>query len=158
MCERLIYYGWESGFLNQELFVLEDGTVKLMEVNARPTMACCKSYCEVLENGNFIDTCMQINRGIRPKDPELEGKSLAFFAINCLISGYFEDIVDLKAEEATPNVSARKKRGDYIQAMGDSGIYLITGNLVGSSPDDVRRKHKELYARLLKIHPMGYKN
>ena len=129
-----------------------------MEVNARPTMACCKSYCEVLENGNFIDTCMQINRGIRPKDPELEGKSLAFFAINCLISGYFEDIVDLKAEEATPNVSARKKRGDYIQAMGDSGIYLITGNLVGSSPDDVRRKHKELYARLLKIHPMGYKN
>ena len=119
-------------------------------------MAFCKAYCQVLDSGNYIDTCLQINRGIKPKDPKLAGKSLAYVPINTMISGHMEDIVNFEALESFPNVYCRKKRGEYIHVMGDSGIYIATGNLVGSSHEDVLDKHDELYDRLFKVHPMGY--
>ena len=134
----------------------EDGSIRLMEVNPRPTMAFCKAYCEVLHNGNYIDTCLQINRGIRPKDPDFKGKCLAFVPMNCMISGKIEDIVDFEAVDSLPNVSCKVTRGKYIKSMGDSGIYILIGNLVGSSREELLRKHEELYEQLFKIHPMGY--
>ena len=127
-----------------------------MEVNPRPTMVFCKAYCEVLEDGDYINTCLQVNQGIRPKDLSFDGKSLGCFYFYCNISGNIDDIVNVDLVESLPNVFLKGcKRGDYIRPAGDAGVVIIAGALVGSSREELIREHKSLYDRLLKVDPMG---
>ena len=143
--------------MNQEFFVKEDGGIKLMEINPRPTMALSRAYCHVLENGNFIETCLQISRGIRPKNPQLQGKSICCFGIFCMISGKVEDIVNFEVLDSLPEVYCKGyKQGDYMNPVGDAGNVFVAGALVASNREELLCKHKNLFDRLFKINPMGH--
>ena len=157
VAERLIGYGYNNGGLNQEFLVCKDGTVRLMEVSPRPTMVNYKAYCQLLENGDYVGTCLQANLGIPPKDLPLD-KAFSCFGFHCTVPGTIDDLVDVDVVESPdlPSVYLKGwKRGDFVYPMGDGGTTVVGGGLVGSSREDVLQKHQNLYDRITKIHLLG---
>ena len=65
----MISFGYDNDFVNIEIFLLESGEVKLMEVNAR--MGCNLLWSgEVLLNGHIDAAQLKLARGEKP-DPVL---------------------------------------------------------------------------------------
>ena len=142
--KSMIEYGFDNQFVNLEAFVLEDGNVKLMEVNPRNGLNIAL-YSSGVFDQSTMEALLKIGQGIHPGTPVANGRHALFGYINTTGSGKAKEFLDFSYPGIVPLVQP----DDHVDGSGESGAILARMCLIGDSRDEVMDKHKTICHKVL---------
>ena len=137
--ERMISFGYDNDFVNIEIFLLESGEVKLIEVNARKGCNLLWSG-EVFLNGNIVAAQLKLARGEKP-DPvvPIKGRCALYGLIRTCGTGKAREFYDYSQDN--PVVFPEERPECVVDGSGEFGIILASALLSGDSYEDVMKKY-----------------
>ena len=142
--QRLIGYGFNNQFVNLEVFVLEDGNVKLMEVNPRAGMNISLYSSEVFDQSS-MEALLKIGQGIHPGIPVANGHHAFWGIISTTGSGKAKEFLDFGYSGIVPLVQPN----DYVNGSAEAGGMLAQVCLTGDSRDEVMDKWRTICHKVL---------
>ncbi|CAH1798339.1 unnamed protein product [Owenia fusiformis] len=154
LVENLQKYGFDNEFVDAEVFVFSDGTIKLMEMNGRGFPLMFKLYDEVLNKGDIIEAHLNISRGVIPETPTNKPDRYGLYAYMATFgSGKVADFIDLdKLSEYSDIATFGHEADTVVEPKGESGFNLGFLSIVDSSYQACVDKMEVLKVNLLK-HP-----
>ena len=144
--------------MNMQLFLCKNGDVRLLEINGRMTTVCSPLCQKSLTSGDTIEAQLRLAQGEKPPPAKLTGVHSAYVSIRSTISGKANEIIDFQVAESMENVNLHTGPDEYIQPVGDGGKSVGGAYLFADSREEIWQKHRDLYKRLFKKHPIGYSN
>ena len=153
IAQKLVHFGFNNQFLNMEFFVCKDSDVRLIEVNGRMPSEAIPSYLEILSSGDAIEALLDILCGEKPQEFEFTGMHSALVYLTTLVSGKLSDIINVAEANSMEYLTLQVKPDDYIKVVSDTGSLFGYTHIFGDSHEDILKKHKEIWERLLKEDP-----
>jgi hypothetical protein len=147
--ERVIKYGFNRQFINVEFFVMENGEVELIEVNARLSPVTTRLYRECLKNGDPYEVLLRMSANERPAKPVWNGLYGVVFYVTTFLSGYTNEIIDFKKMESLSDIELRVEPGRYLSPDKEIGISLASFNSIGESYDAMHEEAEIIRDSLL---------
>ena len=142
--QRMIEYGFDNQFVNLEAFVLEDGDVKLMEVNPRMGLNIALYSGEVFDQST-MEALLKIGEGIHPGIPVANGRHAFFGYVSTTGSGKAKEFLDFSYPGIVPIVQPN----DHVNGSAESGGILARMCLTGDSRDEVMDKWRTVCRKVL---------
>ena len=137
--QKLIGYGFNNQFVNLEVFVLEDGDVKLMEVNPRAGMNISLYSSEVFDQSS-MEALLKIGQGIHPGIPVANGHHAFWGVISTTGSGEAKEFLDF----GYPGIVPLVQPNDHVNGSAEAGGILAQVCLIGDSRDEVMDKWRTI--------------
>ena len=156
LARKLINFGFDYQFLDIEVFVCDDGEVRLMEANPRMSTVFIPQYLCVMR-ADPLETLLDSLQGKRHLQRiEFTGKHSSTVFLPTLISGRVSDIMDVERAKSMENLVLDVEDDQMVEVAShtSTGTYLGHAWLFGDSREDLLRKHQELYAILFKTNPL----
>ncbi|XP_035675500.1 uncharacterized protein LOC118415210 [Branchiostoma floridae] len=151
---RMVDHGFNNQFVHVEYFILADGQIKLIEVNARMSPNLSGLYAACLSGRVQLQVLLGLCCGVRPALPAPTGRA-AFnlpLQVHDNYTGKVRDMVNLSEVEILKGDSGIK----FIWLMSLDDEFLPCNTLFanlwtyGTTPDDAKKKYREVTRRLVK--------
>ena len=151
--EHLIKLGFDHQFFNVEFFILQNGQIKLMEINGRMNRITPTLCSNMLEGGDCFEAIIALGKGVSPLVPTL--KQDAGFAIRFYLTtfgtGLLEEFLDFEKIENFPNVEVNLEAGHQIkQNGGEGGNIFGFADVYGKDLNNCVQKMDDIKMKLLK--------
>ncbi len=143
---KLVDVGFDRTFLNVEVFVLQSGDVRLMEVNPRRggnTFA----FGEVFTNGNITLAQLKLAQGENPGPPVPNGRHVLRCHIRTCGSGKAKELYDYSCTD--PGLIPEVDPDRMVYDSGEAGTILCRTVLTGDSRKEVMEKYRTICSRVL---------
>ena len=144
---RMVTFGFDNSFVNVEVFVLESGEVRLMEVN--PRKGGCVGSCshKVFENGNLIAAELSLLEGVQPGPPISNGRHAFLGYFTTCGSGIANTLFDFNFVH--PGIIPEVAPEEFIDGSRESGAILGSICLSGDSREEILEHYKSICRRVL---------
>ena len=142
---KMMEYGFDNQFVNVEMFILEDGSLKIMEINPRNGLNVALYSGQVFDQ-SITEALLKISQGIHPGTPVANGRHAFFGYVNTTSSGKANEFLDYSAD---PTIDPLVTPDDLVDGSGDSGCILARMSVIGDSREDVMEKYKAICRKVL---------
>ncbi|CAH1264372.1 Hypp2948 [Branchiostoma lanceolatum] len=152
---RMIRHGFDNQEAHLEFFLMKDGDIKLLEINACMSLTLAQLYSHCLPGGDSVRLQLDLLRGVRPTLPCPSGRYSLVGYIQTFASGKAKELVDFDAvsrviADGLGNVRIIvDPERDIVQA-GDSGNILGKVTVQGDGFEDAFEKYKTICLQLLR--------
>ncbi len=143
---KMISFGYNDAFTNVELFVLDSGEVKLMEVNPRKGGNLLRSG-DAFRNGNATLAQLQLAEGKNPGLPVPNGHHGFYSYIRTCGSGRAREFYDYSYTQ--PGLIPEVDPDCLVDGSGESGTILCRTCLSGDSREEVLENYKSICSCVL---------
>ena len=143
---KMIDFGYNNEFVNLEVFLLDSGEVKLLEVNPRRGGNLLASG-EVFIDGNVTAAQLKLAQGENPGPPVQNGRHVLHSYIRTCGSGKAKDFYDYSYTD--PGLIPDRDPDDIVDGSGESGTVLCRTCLSGGSHEEVMEKYLSTCKRVL---------
>ena len=143
---KMIDFGYNNEFVNLEVFLLDSGEVKIMEINPRRGGNLLASG-EVFIDGNVTVAQLKLAQGENPGPPVRSGRHVLHSYIRTCGSGKAKDFYDYSYTD--PGLIPERDPDDIVDGSGESGTVLCRTCLSGGSHEEVMEKYRSTCKRVL---------
>ncbi len=144
---KMIEFGYANDFVNLEVFLLDSGEVKLMEVNQRIGGNLFASR-EVFTNGDIISAQLKLGQGKNPGRPTPNGRHALRCYIGTFGSGKANQLYDYSCTLSGLHPDMDPDH-EIDGSAGEGGAILCRAVLSGASRGEVMEKYRALCMRVL---------
>ena len=136
---RMVDFGFNNSFVNVEVFVLDSGEVKLMEVNPRRGGSSVLCSREVFKDGDITLAELKLMEGMQPGPPVPNGQHAFQGYFTTCGSGKAKDLFDFSF--TYPGILTRLAPNEFVDGSGESGARLGYVCLSGGSREEILEKY-----------------
>ena len=144
---RMVGFGFNNSFVNVEVFVLDSGEVRLMEVNPRRGGSSVLCSREVFKDGDIILAELKLMEGIQPGPPVPNGKHAFQGYFTTCGSGKAKDLFDFSF--TYPGIIEEVSPDEFVDGSGESGTTLGSICLSGGSREEILENYMFICHKVL---------
>lgn len=143
---KMVDYGFDNKFVNVEMFVLDTGDPKVMEINPRKGGSqLCSEY--IYGNGNVTSAQLKLAEGKNPEAPVPNGRHAFYGYIRTCGSGRASDLYNYSYTR--PRLIPEEYPDHLVDGTGESGAALARTVLSGDSHEEVLEEYWMLCRQVL---------
>ena len=142
---KMIDFGFDNQFVNIEMFILEDGSLKIMEINPRNGLNVALYSSQIFDQ-SIAEALLKIGQGIHPGNPVANGRHAFFGYVNTTGSGKANEFMDFSAE---PSIDPLVTPDDLVDGSGDSACILGRVTVTGDGREEVMERYKAICRKVL---------